>query len=274
MNEEEIILEYGDYVYRIDDKLIVTYLGTKEEWQKNSYSITTDLTEGITIDSKRRRVQKGESYQATILVEEGIEVSKIEVKMGEEAIPIDTETKKIRIEQVTDNIVITARKLVNIEIFDYMRKNNLTPEQAGFQATWTSCESKTFTNQYFAAGHGSGTANFEAKILIEGSALEKIGLTHLLSANAACSFTVTSGGGNGPWAEGKGSVTITYTDGKTVVDSFEGKRGGARTENYNLSLNCDLSKTIKSIQIILAGWDGDYGSTTTKITSLTLKSSI
>ena len=199
IDEAELIIEYGDHVYSIDDKIVVTYLGSKEEWKKNSCSITTDLTEGITIDNKRKRVQKGQSYQATLTVEDGIQVSKIEVKMGDETINIDTENKIINISQVTDNIVITAKKLVTIEVFDYMRKNNLTPQQFGFTPTWTNCHTTNFTNNDFSVGRSAGTGEFSGTITIGREALKTLDWQHLDSFLGKITLTVTSSG-NGNWA--------------------------------------------------------------------------
>lgn len=174
IDETEIILEYGDHAYRVDDKIVVTYLGTKNEWEKNSFQITKNLSEGVSIDNKRKRIQKGEPYYATILVEDGVQLSKVEVKMGEEVISIDTENRQISIAQVTDNIVITTEVLAEIEIFEYMRSNGLTPSEIGFIDSWNNPEYKTYSSSEFYVGRGTDSGKFSASFKLPWQKIKSI----------------------------------------------------------------------------------------------------
>lgn len=275
INEVELILEYGNHAYRIDDKIMVTYLGTKENWQSNSYAITTDLTEGITLDNKRKRVQKGESYQANILVEDGIEISRIEVKMGEEIINIDTETKSINIEQVTDNILITAKKLVAIEMFDYMRKNNLTPSNLGITASWSGEETRYFDSSKIAANKSNGSGNFSGNFTLGSNTFSTLGIENFLTSircifYVSASYNNDSSGGNVV-----GTLKVNYEDGTNATGNFtKEKVYTSDSGDYPVSVNVDVSKKITNIQISFSGLDRTYGGMTIGFKGLEMKASM
>lgn len=275
ISEEELILEYEDHAYRVDDKIVVTYLGTKEDWQKNSYTITTDLSEGITIDSKRKRVQKGEAYQANILVDDGIEISKIEVKMGEEILNIDAETKSIHIEQVTDNILITARKLVTIEMFDYMRKNNLIPSNLGITASWSGEETRYFDSSKIAANKSSGSGQFSGNFTLGANTFSTLGIENFLTSikcifYISANYTNDSSGGNVV-----GTLKVNYEDGTNVSGNFtKDKVYTNNSGDYPVYVDVDVSKKITNIQISFSGLDRTYGGMTIGFKGLEMKASM
>ena len=169
----------------------------------------------------------------------------------------------------TKNYSVNINNIANsmeIEVFDYMRKNSMTPQQLGFTAQWSNAQYSEFSNNSFFICHTSGATNFSAYFSLSMESIKKLGFFSINSVDGGFNL------GSNRTTDVHGKLYINYKNGESDFNQCNLERSGGDGFflPYEISVIARKNVEIDSIGIQLFGYDPDYGGSDVRLTKLTI----